>query len=182
VKEVLEKYEGRVAWVYRHMPYQPGGKEAAVASECIAELAGEDAFWEYTQRAFDNTRDLSPEWHLSTAKELGVDESGFTTCIASGKYDALIAEHTMNGQELGANGTPYNVLLTKKGDTVNIVFTSKEGFHDWVVDDFDVQTKQIFKGQTSEVSFVADKAGTFEYYCSVGNHRAQGMVGTLIVE
>lgn len=118
VKEVLEKYEGRVAWVYRHTPYQPGGKEAAVASECVAELAGEDAFWTFTEKAFTNSRDLSPEWHLATAKELGIDEGAFTTCTASGKYDALIAEHTMNGQELGANGTPYNVLLTKKGDTV----------------------------------------------------------------
>lgn len=36
-------------------------------------------------------------------------------------------------------------------------------------------------GVTS-VTFVADTLGTFEYYCSVGNHRAQGMVGNLVVE
>ena len=37
-------------------------------------------------------------------------------------------------------------------------------------------------GQIDEVEFVVDKAGTFEYYCSVGNHRQMGMVGKLIVE
>jgi plastocyanin len=29
---------------------------------------------------------------------------------------------------------------------------------------------------------VADKKGTFEYYCSVGQHRALGMKGKLVVE
>ena len=32
------------------------------------------------------------------------------------------------------------------------------------------------------VEFTVDKTGTFEYYCSVGQHRANGMVGNLIVE
>lgn len=34
----------------------------------------------------------------------------------------------------------------------------------------------------TSVTFVADETGTFEYYCSVGNHRGQGMIGKLIVE
>jgi plastocyanin len=29
---------------------------------------------------------------------------------------------------------------------------------------------------------VADKNGSYEYYCSVGNHRASGMVGVITVE
>lgn len=118
IQEILTRYDGKVAWVYRHTPYQPGGKEAAVASECIAELAGEDAFWSYTEKALSNQKDLSTAWHLATAVELGADGAAFTECVGSGRYDARIAEHTMNAQELGSNGTPYNVLLTKKGDTV----------------------------------------------------------------
>src|SRR3990167_9256749 len=37
-------------------------------------------------------------------------------------------------------------------------------------------------GQSASVEFTADKAGGFEYYCSVGTHRAMGMVGAFIVE
>jgi nitrite reductase (NO-forming) len=37
-------------------------------------------------------------------------------------------------------------------------------------------------GETTSVEFVADKTGTFEYYCSVGAHRAMGMTGSLVVE
>ena len=56
--------------------------------------------------------------------------------------------------------------------------------HDWVIDEFSARAKQIQAGETDTVEFVANKKGTFEYYCSVGNgfHRQQGMVGKLIVE
>jgi plastocyanin len=73
-------------------------------------------------------------------------------------------------------------LRVKKGDTVTIILTNSGGFHDWVVDEFAAATEKISTGDTTTVTFVADEAGTFEYYCSVGNHRQQGMVGNLIVE
>ena len=73
-------------------------------------------------------------------------------------------------------------MRVKKGDTVKVVFTNTSGFHDWVIDEFKTRTPQISAGQTSTVEFVANKTGTFEYYCSVGSHRAMGMKGNLIVE
>lgn len=72
-------------------------------------------------------------------------------------------------------------LKVKKGDTVKIIFNNKEGFHDWVIDEFSANTKKIGAGQSDTIQFVADKVGTFEYYCSVGSHRANGMKGNLIV-
>lgn len=68
------------------------------------------------------------------------------------------------------------------GDAVKIVFTSKEGFHNWVVDEFNATTRDLRAGETDTIEFKADEAGVFEYYCSIGSHRALGMVGTLIVE
>lgn len=73
-------------------------------------------------------------------------------------------------------------IRVKKGDTVKINFESVEGFHDWSLDTYNVQTSQVNAGSKTSVQFVADKTGTFEYYCSVGNHRALGIVGNLIVE
>jgi len=73
-------------------------------------------------------------------------------------------------------------IKVKEGDRVKIVFTNSGGFHDWVIDEFDVSTPQIETGETVEVEFVADKKGTFEYYCSVGSHRQLGMRGNLVVE
>lgn len=73
-------------------------------------------------------------------------------------------------------------IVVPVGSKVRIVFTSTNGFHDWKVDEFDVSTQTVSTGRTSTVEFVADTAGEFEYYCSVGDHRANGMVGTLIVQ
>jgi plastocyanin len=73
-------------------------------------------------------------------------------------------------------------IRVKQGDTVTINLTNSAGFHDWVVDEFAAATEKIGAGETTSVTFVADKAGTFEYYCSVGSHRQQGMVGNLVVE
>jgi plastocyanin len=73
-------------------------------------------------------------------------------------------------------------IRVKEGDIVQINFVSASGFHDWVVDEFNARTAQVRDGGQSSVTFVADKKGTFEYYCSVGQHRANGMVGKLIVE
>lgn len=73
-------------------------------------------------------------------------------------------------------------IRVKKGDRVRIDFTSTDGFHDWVVDEFSAATEKVNTGASSSVEFVADKVGTYEYYCSVGQHRAMGMVGKLIVE
>lgn len=72
-------------------------------------------------------------------------------------------------------------ISVNKGDKVKIVFKNVEGVHDWVIDEFNARTKIIKMGETDEVEFIADKTGSFEYYCSVGNHRQQGMVGVLKV-
>lgn len=73
-------------------------------------------------------------------------------------------------------------ITVEKGQTVRIVFTSIGGFHDWAVDEFNARTDRVNTGETASVEFVADRAGEFEYYCSVGSHRALGMKGTLVVE
>ena len=73
-------------------------------------------------------------------------------------------------------------IRVDKGDRVKIVLNNTKGFHDWVIDEFDARTKQIQGPAKETVEFTADKTGTFEYYCSVGQHRQNGMVGKLIVE
>lgn len=95
--------------------------------------------------------------------------------------EAESTEHvfTLDSFNFGYSETELRV---KAGDTVTINLTNSEGFHDWVVDEFDAATDRIQAGGNTSVTFVADEAGVFEYYCSVGSHRAAGMVGNLIVE
>lgn len=73
------------------------------------------------------------------------------------------------------------VITVQKGDRVKITYTNGGGTHDLRIDGYNVGTA-VIKGDTSEsFEFVADKAGDFEFFCSVGNHRAMGMKGTFTV-
>lgn len=105
----------------------------------------------------------------------------FAACPEVPSSDPATAAHVV---DVSGVNFAFDVpeIRVKEGDTVTINFTSAEGFHDWVVDEFDAATERVRDGGQTSVTFVAGAAGTYEYYCSVGNHRALGMVGTLIVE
>lgn len=76
-----------------------------------------------------------------------------------------------------------NVINVKKGEQVKVVFTNTGKYpHNFVVNELGVKSETINTGATTETTFVADKAGSFVFYCSVGTHREKGMVGTLTVE
>jgi plastocyanin len=75
-----------------------------------------------------------------------------------------------------------STLSVNKGDKVRITFQNSGGTHDWNLDEFNAHTKILSGGQSEVVEFTADKTGSFEYYCSVGNHRQMGMKGTLTVK
>lgn len=77
-----------------------------------------------------------------------------------------------------------NTMTVERGDTVRITFTNTDESmpHDWVIDEFNARTQILQPGESETIEFVADEDGEFEFYCSVGNHRAQGMVGTLTVQ
>lgn len=110
------------------------------------------------------------------------DESSPTTKTKTGVTSAT-SENVKSFKVEGENFSfSLKEIRVKKGDTVEIVFINKKGFHDWTIYEFNAKTKQINTGESETIRFVADKAGSFEYYCSVGTHRQQGMVGTLIVE
>jgi plastocyanin len=92
---------------------------------------------------------------------------------------STIKEFTVIGTNFAFAPTTMTV---KKGDTVKIIFKNSGGFHDLKIDEFAVATKKLASGAEETIEFVADKAGSFEYYCSVGTHRQMGMKGTLIVQ
>lgn len=93
--------------------------------------------------------------------------------------DAAVKEITVTNE--GFDFIPREIRVNV-GDTVRITYENGGGFHDWVLDEFDAATSQFSGGSSETVEFVADEAGTFEFYCSVGNHRARGMWGNFVVE
>jgi nitrosocyanin len=128
-----------------------------------------------------NEDSMAKEGSSDTMMEGSIEESENGSMMAD-------KEETMmeNVKEFSISAKPFSftpaTMTVKKGDKVKITLTDKEGMHDLVIDEFNVKTKVLSAGETDTVEFTADKAGTYEYYCSVSNHRAMGMVGKLIVQ
>lgn len=110
----------------------------------------------------------------------GVDSS---TTSSSDQSAAAVDENVKSFTVVGSNFSFSPTSLTvNKGDMVRITFKNDNGLHDFVLDEFNIKTAVINGGEEQVVEFVADKAGSFEYYCSVGQHRQMGMKGTLTVQ
>ena len=96
----------------------------------------------------------------------------------------VVLDLTAEGREFYSAGEREENpdLTVSQGDVVQVNLEITGGNHDWVVDEFNAATEIMSQGGTDTIVFVADQSGEFEYYCSVGSHRAQGMYGTLIVQ
>lgn len=119
--EVVDEYEGKVSWVYRHFPLDslhPKARKEAEATECAAELGGNEAFWRYIDRIFEITpsnNGLDPNELLNTADFIGLDKNKFKQCLDSGKYAEEVSKDLSDATSSGGTGTPYSVVVTKSG-------------------------------------------------------------------
>jgi protein-disulfide isomerase len=120
-KKIVETYEGKVNWVYRHYPlefHNPVAQKEAEASECANELGGNEAFWKYVDliylRTALNGKGVPIDQLVPLAKEIGLDGEQFQTCLDSGKYTARVQEDFTDGINSGVSGTPGNILLNNQ--------------------------------------------------------------------
>lgn len=120
-KQILEDYGDKVALVYRHYPleFHPNAQKAGEASECVAKLGGDDAFWKYADAIFEKNNDLggkiSPEAITEAAEEAGVNMTNFQTCLDSGEMAEKVKEDMAEGGAAGVTGTPGTFIVTKDG-------------------------------------------------------------------
>jgi len=116
-QQVLDEYEGDVAWVYRHFPLDQLHKDArsaAEASECVGEIGGEEAFWKFTDAIYEDQTKASD--YLGVAEGVGISRSSLQTCLDSGKYEDLVEQMYQGGLSSGVTGTPGNIILNSKGE------------------------------------------------------------------
>ena len=75
-----------------------------------------------------------------------------------------------------------SVITVKKGEKVRLIITTTDHDHGIKIEGYDIN-QVLKKGETEIIEFTADKAGTFEFKCSVycgKGHRK--MRGKLVVE
>jgi protein-disulfide isomerase len=106
VKQVLEKYPGKVKLVFRDFPIpnlHPAAPKAHQAARCAAE---QGKFWEYHDLLFENSPRQGPEDLKQYAKDLRLDPSPFAQCLESGKHEADVNRDVEEGSRLGVTATP----------------------------------------------------------------------------
>ncbi len=123
MQQLVDEYgkNGKVAWVYRHFPLDqlhPKARKEAEATECAAELGGNDKFWSYLDRLMEitpanNGLDLAELPRI--AAYVGLDTTKFNECLSSGRYAQKIDEHAQNAIATGGNGTPWSIIVGKNG-------------------------------------------------------------------
>ena len=114
LKRVMEENADDVRWVYRHFPLEsihPEARPAAIASECVASLGGDAAFWNYADKLFVNQGTLGSATFASLAAEVGVDAGAFANCLTSGEFESKIDAHMTDAVEVGGTGTPHTIVL-----------------------------------------------------------------------
>lgn len=125
MQQVMEEYgdDGRVAWVYRHFPLEQlhpiKASTEAIASECAAELGGNDAFWKYADRFFELTPSNN-QTDIETvlpqiAQEIGLDSARFSECLTSGKYNSHVQGDVDEAVATGGRGTPWSIVISPNG-------------------------------------------------------------------
>ncbi len=127
MNQIMEEYglSGEVAWVYRHFPLEqlhPNAPRVALASECVAELGGNDAFWDFSDLVFGE-RGTNEPTNLDRLGEFavaaGVSEAAFNTCLTEERHRDAVAEDFNNAIEIGGRGTPHTILLV--GDQKDVI-------------------------------------------------------------
>lgn len=106
VREILERYNNKIYFIYRDFPVSdkhPDAQKAAEAASC-ANL--QKKFWPFHDKIFINQEDITVLDLKRYALELGLDRKNFDDCLDSGQFAAEVNEDYLDGIDLGVVGTP----------------------------------------------------------------------------
>jgi protein-disulfide isomerase len=115
--------DGKLAWVFRHIPIVKLHEEApmyALASECVAKEAGNQAFWTFSDSLFeaiDIETKPDTEKLLALAEAAGVSRTVFSSCMRANELMVDVEKDFDEAITAGAKASPFTVLLTPDGRT-----------------------------------------------------------------
>jgi protein-disulfide isomerase len=115
--ELVDNSNGDIAWEYRHLPLMSheNAETLALASECVALHAGEEAFFAYTGELLAAIGTTTNDYYVQEATKYGVAEDALRKCLGDSQILERVTNDVIRAQELGAEGTPFNVILGPDG-------------------------------------------------------------------
>lgn len=113
-KALVDGSNGRINWVYRHLPLpiHGGAMAKALAAECAYAQGGDEAFWKFADAFFEDSIPVGGLGKL--AKKTGLDREKFQQCLDNETTKARVQRDLDDAQAAGLNGTPSNILFNHR--------------------------------------------------------------------
>ncbi|MDQ6985231.1 MAG: thioredoxin domain-containing protein [Candidatus Dojkabacteria bacterium] len=114
---IIQDYvdSGDAIYVIRDYPlsfHEPVATQAAISAECVHELAGKKAYFEFTDYYFEATQSNGAgvsggaDAIADLAEEAGAKRSDFEKCLDEERYAEETADDLADGSAAGISGTP----------------------------------------------------------------------------
>ena len=124
VKQLLEEYEGKIRFQFRHFPLTLIHQRSLKASESAVAAAQEGKFWEMHNVLFNNRRSLGTTSLKLHSKEAGVKNKKFLDDLVNGVFGWQVQDDLKEGHNRGVKELPAffinDVPLTGKPTFTNL--------------------------------------------------------------
>jgi len=106
VKQLLEEYEGKIRFNFRHFPLTLIHQRSLKASESAVAAAQEGKFWEMHNILFANRRNLGTTSLKLHSKEAGVNNKRFLDELVNATYGWQVQGDLREGLDRGVKDVP----------------------------------------------------------------------------
>lgn len=106
VKQLLEEYDGKIRFQFRHFPLTLIHQRSLKASEAAVAAAQEGKFWEMHNELFANRRNLGTTSLKLYSKDAGVKSKKFLEDLVNGFYGWQVQDDIKEGHNLGIKEIP----------------------------------------------------------------------------
>ncbi|MEP6699898.1 MAG: thioredoxin domain-containing protein [Bacteroidota bacterium] len=124
VKQILEEYDGKIRFQFRHFPLTMIHQRSLKASESAVAAGQEGKFWEMHNVLFANRRNLGTTSLKLHSKEAGIRNKKFLDDLVNGVYGWQVQDDIKEGHNRGVKEIPAffinDVPLTLKPTFANL--------------------------------------------------------------
>jgi protein-disulfide isomerase len=106
VKQILEEYDGRIRFQFRHFPLTLIHQRSLKASEASVAASQEGKFWEMHNVLFANRRNLGTTSLKLYSKEAGVKSKKFLEDLVNGMFGWQVQDDIKEGRNMGVKEIP----------------------------------------------------------------------------
>lgn len=106
VKQLLEEYDGKIRFQFRHFPLTLIHQRSLKASESAVAAAQEGKFWEMHNLLFENRRNLGTTSLKLYSKEAGIRNKNFLDDLVNGTFGWQVQDDIKEGHNRGIKTIP----------------------------------------------------------------------------